>query len=77
MNIIDFTEASRRHLRPIAEETARDEVLRRLRGRVTGNQIVKAQAHADRSLRRGVARNVAVARAVSWAICAVTPDDAA
>lgn len=74
MTVIDFTEATRRHMRPIEHETVRDEVLRRLRGRVCGLRIVQAQARAERNFDRGTARNLAVARAVSWALCAIDPD---
>lgn len=68
MNIINLSEVARRRLGNMPTETVRDEVLRRLKGRVSDTVIAQAQARVDRLSARYVPRNVAVARVIAWAL---------
>lgn len=58
------TEAERLDARVAA---ARHRVLRAARGRCTGARLAEAQSRAERSVRAGIAVDVAVYRANAWA----------
>lgn len=68
MNVINLSEVARRRLGNMPTETVRDEVLRRLKGRVSDTVIAQAQARAERHMSRYTPRNVAIARVIAWAL---------
>lgn len=57
------------------EDEASEQVARQIAHRVTQTILAQAQAHAVANVRRlGMNPNVAAARAVSWALCAIHPE---
>ena len=55
-------------------EEAREQVARQIDHRVTVRILAQAQQIAAAETRKGIHPNVAAARAVSWALCAIHPD---
>lgn len=54
--------------------TAREQVAAQISHRVTPTILAQAQARAESNVKNGLHPNVAAARAVSWALCAIHPE---
>jgi len=55
-------------------DDAREQVARQIDHRVTVRILAQAQLRAERDAKAGINPNVAAARAVSWALCAIHPE---
>lgn len=54
--------------------TALEQVEAQISHRVTPTILAQAQARAESNVKNGLHPNVAAARAVSWALCAIHPE---